>query len=263
MAKSRRNIPLIELMRQQYPDYGKKQLRAFIDCRQVMVEGETCVDSRKTFPLGTLVELSIPKYVSRGGLKLEHALHAWDIDVSHLVMVDAGSSTGGFTDCLLQHGAATVHAVDVGYNQLDYRLRSDDRVIVHERTNIMLVTNLAPQPDGAVADLSFRSITGAASHILSLTKGSWMVSLIKPQFEIPKDTEGFTGVVDDSATLASILLDVYDRLASEQVGISRILESPITGRKGNREFLALLHLGIQMDRETFDRALSDDLSLPH
>lgn len=263
MGKNRRNIPLMELMREQYPDYGKDQLRAFIDCRQVMVEGETCVDSRKTFPPGTQVELSIPKYVSRGGLKLEHALHAWNIDVSRLVMVDAGSSTGGFTDCLLQHEAAMVHAVDVGYNQLDYRLRSDGRVVVHERTNIMLVTELDPQPDGAVADLSFRSITGAASHILSLTKGSWMVSLIKPQFELPKDTEGFTGVVDDPETLALILLDVYDQLASEDVGISRILESPITGRKGNREFLALLHLGIKMDRAAFDRTLHDELSLFH
>ncbi|NCB01331.1 MAG: TlyA family RNA methyltransferase, partial [Spirochaetia bacterium] len=181
-------------------------------------------------------------YVSRGGLKLEHALHTWNIDVKDLDFVDAGSSTGGFSDCLLQHGAHKVHAVDVGYNQLDYRLRVDPRIIVHEKTNIMHLARTDIEVDAAVADLSFRSITKAASHILSLTRQSWMISLIKPQFEIEGAREDFTGVIDDPFLLINTLINVYNSLTDEQVGIKAIIESPIQGRKGNREFLAWLTL---------------------
>lgn len=256
MVKSGSKKTLIDLMQEQYPAYDRIQLRAFIDCRQVMVNGETCVDSQSNFPSESVVDLSIPQYVSRGGLKLEHALTTWSLNVSGLVMVDAGSSTGGFTDCLLQRGAVTVHAVDVGYNQLDYRLRSDVRVIVHERKNIMKVTELIPQPDGAVADLSFRSITGAASHILSMTRNKWMISLIKPQFEIPKGTNGFSGVIDDRELLGNILIDVFDQLAVEDVGVEKITESPIHGRKGNREFLAFLKSGTQMEKDSYIKTIN-------
>jgi len=240
MVKKVQKLPILDLLVRRYPEYDREALRAYIDCRQVRVDNETCVDPKSLYPLGSQVELVLPAYVSRGGLKLEHALRHWNLDVSDLVMLDAGSSTGGFTDCLLQHGALAVHAVDVGYNQLDYRLRVDDRVHVHERKNIMHVTELDPQPDAAVADLSFRSITGAASHILRLTTRKWMVSLIKPQFEVPKGTEGFHGVVDDAKLLREILMEIFLQLSREGVGVTDIIESPILGRKGNREFLALL-----------------------
>lgn len=256
MAHNRKKKALIELMQEQYPMHDRIQLRAFIDCRQVLVEGETCVDAQAFFPSDSVVDLDLPKYVSRGGLKLERAMSDWQLDVSGLVFVDAGSSTGGFTDCLIQSGAKAVHAVDVGYNQLDYRLRSDVRVIVHERQNIMQIEALDPVPDAAVADLSFRSIIGAASHILSLTKDKWLISLIKPQFEIPKGTEGFSGVIDDLQTLKQILLSVFDQLASEDVGIEVITESPIHGRKGNREFLALLKPGPRMERTEFKKTIT-------
>jgi 23S rRNA (cytidine1920-2'-O)/16S rRNA (cytidine1409-2'-O)-methyltransferase len=239
MGKRDGKQSLITLMQQQFPEYSRDQLRAFIDCRQVVIEGETCVDAQGLFPQGSRIELVINRYVSRGGRKLEHALNHWAIDVSDLVMVDAGSSTGGFTDCLLQHGAAKVHAVDVGYNQLDYRLRTDDRVIVHEQQNIMHVTSFDPQPQAAVADLSFRSVAKAASHILSLVSQSWMISLIKPQFELVDIPDDFTGIVD-SHQLLPVLMDVYDLLREDGVGLLAIIESPIQGRKGNREFLALL-----------------------
>lgn len=262
MATQRKKKALIKLMQEQYPDYDKMQLRAFIDCRQVIVDGETCVDSQAIFPENSVVGLNLSKYVSRGALKLEHALTTWNIDISGLVFVDAGSSTGGFTDCLLQSGARAVHAVDVGYNQLDYRLRTDARVIVHERQNIMQVEQLDPRPDAAVADLSFRSITGAASHILSLTKDSWLISLIKPQFEIPKGTDGFSGVVDDGETIKEILFLVYAQLATENVGIEAIIESPIQGRKGNREFLALLKPGLRMDESVYRNTIELLIGVP-
>lgn len=240
MSSHHEKLSLLELLSRQYPGYGREQLKAFVDCRQVSIEGETCTDARSVYPSGSTVDLHIPKYVSRGGLKLEHALAAWHLDVNGLIMLDAGSSTGGFTDCLLQNGAKAVHAVDVGYNQLDYKLRTDDRVIVHERQNIMLVESLDPRPDAAVADLSFRSITGAARHILSLTRNGWLVSLVKPQFEVPKGYDEFSGVVDDRDLLHRILTDVISSLRQEGLGLYGLEESPIQGKKGNREFLALL-----------------------
>ncbi len=250
---------VMQLLIDQYPQYSQEQLRAFIDCRQVRINGATCPSPQELFPIQSVAEIHVPSYVSRGGYKLNHALTAWNMDVSQLVFLDAGSSTGGFTDCLLQRGAQAVHAVDVGYNQLDYRLRSDERVYVHERKNIMHVDQLEPQPHAAVADLSFRSITGAASHILSLTSESWMISLIKPQFEVEKGTEGFTGIVDNEQLLKTILLDVYNQLSQEGVGLQAIIESPIHGRKGNREFLTLLTLDSQksLSESEFARLLSE------
>ncbi len=113
------------------------------------------------------------------------------------MILDAGSSTGGFSDCLLQNGAKAVHCVDVGYNQLDYSLRVKENVYVHEKQNIMNLDSLDPKPQGSVCDLSFRSISGAASHILKLCDNSFLICLIKPQFEVPRWKVDFTGVVDD------------------------------------------------------------------
>ena len=254
--ETRQRQPLLELLVKQYPEHGRKYLRALVECRQVTIDGETCTDIRQSFPVDSRVTLVIPRYVSRGGQKLEHALRVWHLDPMNLVMLDAGSSTGGFTDCLLQHGASVIHAVDVGYNQLDYRLRTDSRVHVHERQNIMHVEHLDPRPDAAVADLSFRSITGAASHILSLTTQGWMVSLIKPQFEIPKELEGFSGVVDNQRVLEDVLVSVYRQLASEGVALVDLIESPIRGRKGNREFLALLRSRDGLDETQFRETLA-------
>lgn len=170
-------------------------------------------------------------------------------------MLDAGASTGGFTDCLLQRGASLVHSVDVGYNQLDWRLRVDRRVRVHEKQNIMLLSELDPPCDGAVCDLSFRSIGGAASHILDLCSGGWLVSLVKPQFELPKGQAGFTGVVEDPALLQSVMHTVYRFLGDEGVGVHALARSPITGHKGNIEFLALLKPSAGMDEQDFSATL--------
>ena len=239
----------VQLLRLKDPSLTKDSAAALVSCRNVYVDGELCTDPKQMFNKNACVEIIFPKYVSRGGFKLEKALFSFNLDVSGLVMLDAGSSTGGFTDCLLQNGAKAVHSVDVGFNLLDFKLRSDDRVIVHEKQNIMTLSeaDLVPKPQAAVADLSFRSINGAASHVLDLVGGTWMVALIKPQFEVPKWQENFFGVVEDPALMRSTLENVYEALTKDGVGIYDATVSPIRGHKGNTEFLALLKPGKAMD----------------
>lgn len=231
---------LTELLKKQDKTLDTDRATALVICKNVYVDGELCTDPKQKFSIDSTVEIIFPKYVSRGGLKLERALEMFDFPVKGLTFLDAGSSTGGFTDCLLQHGAQHVHCVDVGYNLLDFSIRSNPAVSVHEKTNIMDVKELDPRPDAAVADLSFRSIGGAASHILNLTKTRRMTALIKPQFEVTKGTEGFDGVVRDEELLRQTLESVYRALEGEGVGVFDVCISPVRGHKGNREFLALL-----------------------
>ncbi len=240
MAKTAAKATLTELLKRHDSTLNTDRATALVICRNVYVDGELCTDPRQKFPADSAVEIIFPKYVSRGGFKLERALELFDFPVEGLTFIDAGSSTGGFTDCLLQHGASHVHCVDVGYNLLDFSLRSDSRVSVHEKTNIMELEDMDPRPDAAVADLSFRSIGGAATHILNLTRTRRMTALIKPQFEVPKGTEGFDGVVRDNALLRQTLESVYQALRNEGVGVFDVCISPVRGHKGNREFLALL-----------------------
>jgi 23S rRNA (cytidine1920-2'-O)/16S rRNA (cytidine1409-2'-O)-methyltransferase len=235
-----KKLPLLQLLSREYGQYTKDQLTAFVFCRNVYANGTLVTDPKQLLPVDSKFSFTFDRYVSRGGFKLEHALDAFDIDVRGLVMLDAGSSTGGFTDCLLQRGARLVHSVDVGYNQLDWRLRVDDRVVVHEKQNIMFLDELDPPCDAAVCDLSFRSIGGAASKILGLCKDRWLVSLVKPQFELPKGQEGFDGVVGDRRLLRDVMQTVYRFLGDEGVGVHALARSPITGHRGNIEFLALL-----------------------
>ncbi len=250
-------VTLRELMEKRYPNYSKGEVEALVACRQLKVDGETCTTLDSLHNGEAEIEIVTKRYVSRGGYKLEKALESWSFSVAGKVVVDAGSSSGGFTDCLLQHGASLVHAVDVGYNLLDYSLRIDKRVVVHERQNIMGVEALEPQPDGAVADLSFRSITTAATHILSLTKEGWLIALIKPQFEVPKGEEEFKGVIEDSSLLYETLVGVYTSLKERGIALSQFVESPILGRKGNREFLALLNNEEGFTKEEFEERLKE------
>lgn len=226
-----------------FPSLSRDEVYAAILCGEIYVGGERLRDpSARVSPAAT-IEQRRRAFVSRGGLKLDHALESWRISVTGKVMLDAGSSTGGFTDCLLQRGALRVHAVDVGYNQLAYSLRTDPRVIVHERTNIMDLASLDPAADAAVADLSFRSLRGAADRILSLTREGWVVALVKPQFELRRDYEGFDGVLRDDRRLIEVLEEVAEALRSEGVSVTAALRSPIEGRRGNREYLFLLRRG--------------------
>lgn len=212
-----------------------------IMCGEIRVNGETIRDPHRKIDPNHNISLQYRKWVSRGGQKLDHALSVWEIDVNRKIVLDAGASTGGFTDCLLQRGAAFVHAVDVGYNQLDYRLRTDERVNVLERTNIMSVEKLDPAADIAVADLSFRSISGAAGHILGLTGDKMLIALIKPQFEI-KNQDNFNGVIRNPEILKEVVDDTKSRLESEGLTVQSVIESPIKGQKGNTEYLFKLCL---------------------
>ena len=240
-----KKISLLQLLKTRFPDVPHKELYARILCGEVAVDGEHHRNPQTQVPVEAELEFEQRKFVSRGGLKLDAAIRKWRLPVEGRVFLDAGASTGGFTDCLLQHGAGMVHAVDVGYNQLDYSLRTDARVRVAERTNIMHVESLDPLPEAAVADLSFRSLRGAAAHIIGLTGEKWMVGLLKPQFELEGITkpaeaaDDFNGVVRVEQTM-HIIEKVVSFLKEEGLRVEAITESPIAGRKGNREFLLLL-----------------------
>jgi 23S rRNA (cytidine1920-2'-O)/16S rRNA (cytidine1409-2'-O)-methyltransferase len=241
-----RRLALIDLLKLRYPTRGEKELFAEILRGGVQVAGRQVV--KPGTPVAFDAPLSIrerPRYVSRGGEKLAAALDAWSIDCVEEVWIDGGCSTGGFTDCLLQRGASLVHAVDVGRNQLDPRIRTDTRVRAMEGTNIMALTpgDLDPIPDWAAADLSFRSLRRAAAHILSLASRHRGIFLVKPQFEYRDPPPDFTGVVRAPRAIYDILSDLVDGLITEGVTVEKALASPIRGRKGNREFLFLLGVG--------------------
>lgn len=182
------------------------------------------------------------RYVGRGGLKLESALREFAIDVNGFVCIDVGSSTGGFTDCLLQHGAASVVAVDVGHNQLDWRLRNDPRVTVKEGVNARYLQpeDFPNKFDLAVMDVSFISATKVMPAIIPLlTEAGRLITLIKPQFEVGRGEVGSGGIVRDPAKHARVIAEVNQ--AATEFGLHHlaVIESPLKGADGNREFLAL------------------------
>lgn len=190
-------------------------------------------------------------YVSRGGFKLEKALKVFPIDPTGLTCIDCGASTGGFTDVLLQNGAAKVYAVDVGYGQLAWSLRNDPRVISMERTNVRYITTeQIPEPlDLAVMDLSFISVKLILPAVCPLLKDdAAVVCLIKPQFEAGKENVGKKGVVRDPAVHAQVLRDFTALAASLNLTIRNLTFSPVKGPEGNIEFLA--HLSMQPGQET-------------
>ncbi len=191
------------------------------------------------------------RFVSRGGEKLDGILEEWGLSVEGLVFIDVGCAHGGFTDCLLRRGARFVHAVDVGYNQLDYSLRHHPCVKVYERTNIMKTepSHFSPPADSAVVDLSFRSIVGAAKHILGLVKEGWMITLAKPQFEWRRPKKDFKGVVTHPEDRMKILIQLLERLWQEGSYVSRVGASAIKGRKGNREFFFLIKNRVEFELE--------------
>ncbi len=222
-------------------------------CGDVRVDGGTETDPRRSVPADARIEITGRRYVSRGGEKLAAALEAWGISPTGRVWLDAGASTGGFTDCLLQGGATAVHAVDVGYNQLDFSLRRDTRVVVHERTNIgdLHETELDPPPDAAVCDLSFRSLRGVLRSILDLTRLGWGIALLKPQFELAAEHRwggrATPNVLDAAGGVArgserdEVIERVCDELERDEgVVVLRRMTSPVAGRGGNREVLLLV-----------------------
>lgn len=186
------------------------------------------------------------RYVGRGGLKLEAALREFQIDVSGLTCLDVGASTGGFTDCLLQNGALKVVAIDVGHNQIDWRLRADQRVEVREGVNARYLTpeDFSQKFDLAVLDVSFISVTKVLPAIVPLlVVDASIVTLIKPQFEVGRGEVGGGGIVRDQAKRLHVLEEVNDAARELGLKVLKTIESPITGAEGNVEYLA--HYRIQ------------------
>jgi 23S rRNA (cytidine1920-2'-O)/16S rRNA (cytidine1409-2'-O)-methyltransferase len=216
----------------------------------LIMSGSVFVDGKKAIKPGTQVltdcdiEISAGlQYVSRGGLKLKKALEYFNVSPMGKICIDCGASTGGFTDCLLQNGAESVYAVDVGYGQLAYKIRSDPRVVVMERTNIRYVTAdmFEKKPEFAVADLSFISlklVLPALSRIM--TADSSAICLIKPQFEAGREKVGKKGVVRDIETHKEVLDMFCKNAADSGFGVMGLTFSPIKGAEGNIEYLGYL-----------------------
>jgi 23S rRNA (cytidine1920-2'-O)/16S rRNA (cytidine1409-2'-O)-methyltransferase len=184
-------------------------------------------------------------YVSRGGLKLAHALDAFQVDVTGAVAVDIGASTGGFTDCLLQRGATRVYCVDVGHGQLDWKLASDARVVVVDRTNIRLMPadRIPERCTLAVVDVSFISLRLVLPALPPLlVPGAPVVALVKPQFEVGKGKVGKGGIVRDEAERRQAVAEVAEAARAHGFAVLGETASPITGGKGNVEFLLHLQL---------------------
>lgn len=224
---------------------SRERARALIMAGHVRVDGRV-VDKpgTPTSPGSELVVLApdLP-YVSRGGLKLAGALSAFGVSVTGLCCLDVGASTGGFTDCLLQHGAARVIAVDVGYGQMAWRLRQDARVVVIERTNIrhMPPERLAEPVDLITIDTSFISLRIVVPAAIRFLKpGGRILPLVKPQFEVGKGEVGKGGVVSDPARHARVLDELRRFFEGLGLGCSEAVPSPIDGPKGNKEFFFLL-----------------------
>ena len=208
---------------------------------------------------GEKVKIDIPlnikgnvlPYVSRGGLKLEKALKVFDVDVENKVLLDIGSSTGGFTDCALQNGAKMSYALDVGYNQLAWKLRQDERVIVMERTNFRYVTpaDLSREmPNFATIDVSFISLTLILPVLKTLLiPGSDIIALVKPQFEAGREQVGKKGIVRDEKVHLQVIEKIINFSIKEGYVVKDLSYSPITGGDGNIEFL--LHLRWENERE--------------
>jgi 23S rRNA (cytidine1920-2'-O)/16S rRNA (cytidine1409-2'-O)-methyltransferase len=219
---------------------SREKARALILAGQVLVDGQKLDKAGHAVSAEARVELlDSPRYVGRGGLKLEAALDHFAIPVTGKICLDIGSSTGGFTDCLLQRGAARVYAIDVGTGQLDWKLRNDPRVIVQEQVNARYLTRTeVPEPiDLAVCDVSFISITMILPALGNLLqKGAEMVILVKPQFELEREQVGKGGIIRDPGLHRQACQRVEE--AVRQLGFQTdIIPSPVLGAEGNQEFL--------------------------
>lgn len=224
---------------------SREKAQALIMAGEVLVNGQKASKAGQSVALDARVEVTAKlRYVSRGGFKLEGALSSFGLSVAGFICADFGSSTGGFTDCLLQAGATRVHSIDVGAGQLDWRLRSDPRVSVHEGVNARYLEQeeLGELVDLAVCDVSFISATmilPAMVRVLKPDTGS-VVVLVKPQFEVGKGQVGKGGIVRDTL-LHEESCRKLEACAAELGFMTRLAESPITGTEGNREFLLYGH----------------------
>ena len=233
---------------------SREKAKAIIMSGNVFVEGQREDKAGTTFPEEVNIEVRghVLPYVSRGGLKLEKAMKEFHVTVDGKVCTDVGSSTGGFTDCMLQNGAVKVYSIDVGYGQLDWKLRNDPRVVCMEKTNIRYVKpeDIADRLDFASVDVSFISLTkvlGPARELLN--DNGEMVCLIKPQFEAGREKVGKKGVVRDKAVHEEVIHKVIDYAVEIGFHILNLEYSPIKGPEGNIEYLVYIRKEAEGSRE--------------
>ncbi len=214
-----------------------------------ILAGDVIVDNKTITKVGSLVHADVDiriksqeRYVSRGGYKLEKALKSFSIDVTDLVVIDIGSSTGGFSDCLLQHGAKYIYSIDVGYNQLSFTLRNHPQIKVYEKLNAKdLSKNLFDKPiQLAVIDVSFISITKILIPVLNILTDKRIIALIKPQFEVGNSVSHFDGIVKNSSDHIKAINDLKDFVLTQNLYTADLTYSPIKGPKGNIEYLIYL-----------------------
>ncbi len=224
---------------------SRSQAQRLIMAGEVRVAGEVADKPGRQVPVDAPIEvMARPRFVSRGGEKLEAALNRFGLDVRGWVAADVGASTGGFTDCLLQRGAARVYAIDVGYGQLAWRLRNDPRVVVMERTNARYLERLPEPVDLVTIDVSFISLRLIFPRAVNWLKAEGhVIALIKPQFEAGRREVGKGGVVRDPAVHRTVLARVLTAAADLGLGLQGLMPSPLLGPAGNVEFLGWWRLG--------------------
>lgn len=268
MRKERVDVLLVE--RGLYET--REKAKAAVMAGLVIVSGDRCdkPGTKVAEDVAISVKGEVHPYVSRGGLKLEKALKRFEIDVTDRVMMDIGASTGGFTDCALKHGARLVYAIDVGYGQLAWSLRQDERVVVMERTNFRHLDPEAFQherPDIASIDVSFISLKLILPVLIRFLKpGGDVLALVKPQFEAGKEKVGKKGIIREPATHQAVLFDIGSFAAGLGFVIKGASYSPITGGEGNIEFL--LHLQkdetcSEMDRDIWLDQVAEVVTAAH
>ncbi|WP_213586614.1 TlyA family RNA methyltransferase [Paenibacillus sp. J2TS4] len=245
---NKRKLPLWRLLLERGYFENRKQAASWVMSNKVSINGRPAAYEGEQ--LRDDVEITVKgygqKYVGKGGLKLEDALDRFQIDVSDKIALDTGASTGGFTDCLLQHGAAKVYAIDVGFGQLAGKLRLDPRVVNMENTNIGAVAklHLQPEPEFAALDLSYLSLKQAIPLVVRLLEpASEMLCLVKPLFEVSDPQIRRSGKIDHPGIYRQILEDLVR--FTETIGLHAlgITHSPVTGNKGTKEFFLWLGLG--------------------
>jgi len=241
MSKNRRvttrRVRLDQLLVQRELAPSRERAQALILAGAVRVSGDRADRAAAPVPEDVVITVEAgPRFASRGGEKLDGALDDFGLDVTHLVALDVGSSTGGFTDCLLQRGASRVYAVDVGKGQLDWKLRNDPRVRVMEGINAREGFELPEAVDIIVADLSFISLRLALPpSFRHLRQGGAVVALVKPQFEAGRDAVEKGGIVRDAGARADAVVAVAEHFARAGAGVIAVAPSRLAGREGNRE----------------------------
>jgi 23S rRNA (cytidine1920-2'-O)/16S rRNA (cytidine1409-2'-O)-methyltransferase len=226
---------------EKYPEYSKTQIQSFIMQGYARINGTPALKAGTAVKEQDILELfvDIPKYVCRAGLKLEHALEYFTIDVRGMIALDAGLSTGGFTDCLLQKGVQKVYGIDVGHGQTHEKIARNPRVVIHEKTNLRYLTTVGELVDIITLDLSFISLLKVMDAVCALLKpDGLLITLIKPQFEAERHEVEAGGLITDQRIHERIITTVTKRISEFGFTCVGVTPSPISGTTGNREFCA-------------------------